>query len=78
MNQLLKILLILPVRVYQKLISPLFPPSCRYQPTCSHYMVDAITEWGALKGLLLGIARLLRCHPWSDGGYDPVPKKREL
>jgi putative membrane protein insertion efficiency factor len=76
-NQLLKILLIFPVRVYQKLISPLFPPSCRFQPTCSHYMIHAITEWGAIRGVLLGIARILRCHPWSEGGYDPVPKKGE-
>ena len=75
MNQILKFLFILPIRIYQKVISPLLPPSCRYHPTCSQYMVEAIQEWGILKGLWLGTKRLLSCHPWSEGGDDPVPKR---
>lgn len=59
---MIKALLIAPVRAYQKYISPLFPPSCRYQPTCSAYMITAIEKHGA-KGVLMGLARLLRCHP---------------
>ncbi|MGT2715517.1 membrane protein insertion efficiency factor YidD [Streptococcus respiraculi] len=60
------------VRLYQRFISPLFPPSCRYQPTCSSYMVEALQKHG-LKGFLMGIARILRCHPFVTGGKDPVP-----
>lgn len=61
------------VRVYQKLISPLFPPSCRYYPTCSTYTVDALKKHGSLKGGLMGAARILRCHPFTKGGVDKVP-----
>lgn len=68
----MKKLLIAPVRLYQKLISPLTPASCRYHPTCSNYMVEAIEKHGLL-GLLMGIARILRCHPFVEGGDDPVP-----
>lgn len=57
---------------YQKLISPLFPPTCRYQPTCSSYMIQALQKHG-LKGFLMGLARIGRCHPFIDGGEDPVP-----
>ena len=60
------------VRGYQKWISPIFPPSCRYRPTCSNYMIEAIEKHG-LKGVLMGLARILRCHPWSATGDDPVP-----
>lgn len=60
------------VRAYQKWISPIFPPSCRYRPTCSNYMIEAIDKHG-LKGVLMGLARILRCHPWSATGEDPVP-----
>ncbi|MBF0787496.1 MULTISPECIES: membrane protein insertion efficiency factor YidD [unclassified Streptococcus] len=60
------------VRLYQRLISPLFPPSCRYQPTCSSYMIEALQQHG-LKGFLMGMARILRCHPFVAGGKDPVP-----
>lgn len=66
-------LLILPVRFYQRCISPLTPPSCRYTPTCSQYMIEAIEKHGALKGFYLGTRRILRCHPWGGHGYDPVP-----
>ena len=66
-------LLISLVRGYQKWISPLFPPSCRYQPTCSNYMIEAIEVHG-IKGVWLGIIRIGRCHPFVAGGDDPVPK----
>lgn len=61
------------IRFYQRRISPLLPPMCRYYPTCSHYAVEAIESHGALKGSLLAIARLLRCNVLFPGGYDPVP-----
>lgn len=61
------------VRIYQRLISPLKPPSCRFRPTCSNYMIIAIEKHGANKGVLMGLARLLRCHPFSEVGEDPVP-----
>lgn len=67
-------ILILPIRFYQKFISPLLGATCRYQPTCSHYMVEAINEWGPIKGLWLGLKRIGRCHPWAGFGEDPVPK----
>ena len=69
---MIKKLVIAPVRFYQKFISPAFPPSCRYKPTCSAYMIEAIEKHGA-KGVLMGIARILRCHPLVEGGEDPVP-----
>lgn len=61
------------VRFYQIIISPLLPATCRYQPTCSHYMVDALKKHGLFKGLYLGTKRILSCHPWGGSGYDPVP-----
>ena len=66
-------LLILPIRFYQKFISPLTPPSCRYTPPCSQYAVEALRKHGPLKGMYLAVRRLLRCHPWGGHGYDPVP-----
>lgn len=60
------------VRLYQKFISPLFPPSCCYHPTCSAYMIEALQQHG-LKGFLMGLARIGRCHPFVEGGEDPVP-----
>ncbi|MGY3779289.1 membrane protein insertion efficiency factor YidD [Isobaculum melis] len=69
--------LILLVRFYQKFISPLFPPSCRYQPTCSEYMIVSIQRFGAIKGTGMGIWRILRCNPFVKGGHDPVPEKKE-
>lgn len=68
----MKKLLIAPVRFYQRFISPLFSPSCRYNPTCSQYMIEAIEKHG-VKGVLMGIARIFRCHPWSKTGEDSVP-----
>ncbi|WP_136808212.1 membrane protein insertion efficiency factor YidD [Desulfosediminicola flagellatus] len=60
------------VRGYQYVISPLLPPSCRFIPTCSTYTIQAIEKYGAIRGSFLGIRRILRCHPFSRGGYDPV------
>lgn len=69
----MKHVLIAIVRFYQRHISPLLPPSCRFQPTCSQYAVEAIQKHGALKGGALAFWRILRCNPFCKGGYDPVP-----
>jgi putative membrane protein insertion efficiency factor len=61
------------VRIYQYGISPFIPSRCIYMPTCSQYMREAIERYGVLRGMWLGCRRLLRCHPWGKGGYDPVP-----
>ena len=71
--KILRPLLILPIRLYQLAISPLLPPSCRYQPTCSAYAIEALEQHGAWRGGWLTLRRLLRCHPWGGSGYDPVP-----
>ncbi len=65
--------LLMLVRAYQYVLSPHFGTQCRFTPTCSHYAVDALTRYGAMKGSVLTTGRILRCHPWCDGGYDPVP-----
>jgi uncharacterized protein len=67
---------IAPIRVYQRLISPLFPRVCKYEPTCSEYAAQAIGRYGMLRGLVLAGWRLLRCNPFSHGGYDPVDQQR--
>lgn len=66
-------LLILPIRFYQYVISPMVGPRCRFVPTCSQYTIEAIRHHGPLKGLWLGLRRVTRCHPWGGHGYDPVP-----
>lgn len=60
------------IRIYQRIISPLLPPSCRFYPSCSQYAFDAVEKYGAAKGSWMAIKRLLRCHPFNAGGYDPV------
>lgn len=77
MKKLLTLPLILLIKLYQFLISPLFPGVCRYRPTCSQYMIEALRIHGVFKGLWLGTKRILRCHPWSGSGYDPVPPKEK-
>ena len=74
----MKKFLIYLVRGYQRFISPAFPPSCRYYPTCSNYMIRAIQVHGDVKGTLMGTARILRCHPFVRGGIDYVPKNFKL
>lgn len=69
----MKTVLIWLVRGYQKFISPLFPPSCRFYPTCSSYMIEALKKHGPIRGLIMGIARILRCNPFNPGGIDHVP-----
>ena len=71
--KLLAVPFILLIKIYQLLISPLFPSSCRYNPTCSHYTLGALKKYGLLKGGWLGIKRISRCHPWGGSGYDPIP-----
>ncbi|HCZ06615.1 MAG TPA: membrane protein insertion efficiency factor YidD [Thermotogae bacterium] len=63
------------IRFYQRFISPLKPPSCRFTPTCSQYTFEAVKRFGAFKGLYLGLNRIVRCNPWNPGGEDPVPER---
>ncbi|MFY0674450.1 MAG: membrane protein insertion efficiency factor YidD [Bacteroidia bacterium] len=69
-------LILVLVKIYQYIISPLFPATCRYTPTCSAYMVKAVKIHGPFTGFWLGIKRIGSCHPWGGHGYDPVPPKR--
>ncbi|MCL4148976.1 UNVERIFIED_CONTAM: hypothetical protein GTU68_043175 [Idotea baltica] len=73
-KQLVSGLLIGIVRIYQTIVSPFFPSTCRYVPTCSHYTVEAIQKHGPIKGGWMGIKRISSCHPWGGSGYDPVPE----
>ena len=73
----MKQLLLALIRMYQKHVSPAFPPRCRFIPTCSQYGLEAIERFGAFKGGLLTLWRILRCNPWSRGGYEPVPEKKD-
>ena len=65
------------IRVYQRILSPLLGKNCRYIPTCSEYTIEAIKEYGVKVGIKMGIQRILRCHPFEKGGFDPVQKKKE-
>lgn len=68
-------IVVLFIRFYQLAISPMFPSSCRFQPTCSHYAITAVERFGVLKGGWMASKRIGRCHPWNEGGWDPVPEK---
>ena len=72
MLKFLSYLLILLIYLYQKLISPIFPSTCRFKPSCSNYAIDALKKKGPFKGFWLALKRILRCHPWGGTGYDPV------
>ncbi|MDX8152467.1 membrane protein insertion efficiency factor YidD [Patulibacter brassicae] len=74
--RLLREIVVAPIRLYQRVISPALPQSCRYEPSCSHYAVESVRTYGVLRGLVLATWRILRCNPWSDGGYDPVAAQR--
>jgi putative membrane protein insertion efficiency factor len=69
-------LAVLPIRIYQRVLSPMLGQRCRYYPSCSEYAVQAIQRFGILRGLVLAGWRLLRCNPWSNGGFDPVEDQR--
>ena len=73
MKALPRKLVVLCIRGYQKFISPLFPPTCRFTPTCSAYAVTSVERYGVFRGGWLAVRRIARCHPWNPGGYDPVP-----
>lgn len=70
--------LLVAIRVYQSTLSLLIGQQCRFQPTCSHYMADALKQHGLIRGVALGTRRVCRCHPWHEGGYDPVPTGTDL
>ena len=74
---MLKKILIFPliflVKIYQSIISPLFPPTCRYKQTCSEYAIQSLKKHGLIKGVYLSIKRVVNCHPWGGSGYDPIP-----
>ncbi len=74
---MIKKLMIAAIKFYQKIISPLLPNVCRYKPSCSEYFIEALQVHGVIKGSVLGIKRILRCHPWGGSGYDPVPPKNK-
>lgn len=69
----MKIVIILLLRVYRYFLSPMLGRNCRFHPSCSAYAIEALQRYGAIKGTWLGVRRLMRCHPWNPGGYDPVP-----
>ncbi len=73
MNKFFGLILIIPIKLYQILISPLLGPSCRFTPTCSQYAVEAIKKHGPINGSWLAAKRIIRCHPWGGCGHDPVP-----
>ena len=66
------------IKIYKYLISPLIGPSCRYLPTCSEYSIEALKTYGFLKGLMLSFKRIMSCHPWGNGGFDPVKKEMKM
>ena len=70
-------MLMVPIRLYQKLISPLLGPHCRFHPSCSNYCIEALKEHGMVRGLWLGVKRICKCHPLHPGGFDPVPPSKK-
>ena len=74
--KIIKYICIKTIRMYQIIISPILGPNCRFYPSCSNYMIEAIKEWGPLKGLFLGFKRVTKCHPYGKSGNDPVPKNK--
>ena len=74
----MKYIFIFLIKIYQKVISPLFPSSCRFTPTCSHYSIESIEKFGAIKGIYLGFKRIIKCNPWGGHGHDPVPEKDKV
>lgn len=72
-DRLLSLPLLFLIKIYRKIISPLKPPTCRFYPTCSAYALEAISRYGPVKGSILAVKRVLRCHPLNPGGFDPVP-----
>lgn len=72
LRKIMRKIMIFLIRFYQKFISPVKPGKCRFYPTCSQYMLQAIEKYGPFKGLILGIKRILKCHPFHPGGYDPL------
>lgn len=75
-NRILSFPILVLVKIYQWIISPILPAACRYTPTCSNYMIEAIKVWGPFKGTWLGLKRISTCHPWGDHGHDPVPERK--
>ena len=73
MFKFLSFLLVIPIKLYQMLISPILGPNCRYHPTCSQYSIEAINKHGPFKGTWLAMKRISSCHPWGGSGHDPVP-----
>jgi len=69
---MIKFFFILPIKIYQSVLSPFFGKSCRFEPTCSSYSIEVINQYGVVKGIILSIKRILKCHPWGSSGYDPV------
>lgn len=74
MRKIPTIVLVSLIRCYKLLLSPVLGQNCRFQPGCANYMLEAVETHGSIKGLWLGIKRISRCHPWHEGGYDPVPE----
>ena len=73
MLKIFNLIFIIPIKLYEILLSPLLGQSCRYHPTCSQYTIEAIEKYGPIKGIWLGTKRIARCHPWGGSGHDPVP-----
>ena len=75
MKKAIRFIFLIPIKLYQIILSPILGKNCRFEPTCSNYFIEAVNEWGIFKGSWLGFKRIFRCHPWGGFGHDPVPKK---